>query len=32
MGLIMLIALALAALCLVGLVRPWDGHGEVGAH
>ncbi|MEU9324937.1 multidrug effflux MFS transporter [Streptomyces canus] len=31
MGLIMLIALALAALCLVGLVRPWDGHGEVGA-
>ncbi|WP_405561271.1 multidrug effflux MFS transporter [Streptomyces canus] len=32
MCLIMLIALALAALCLVGLVRPWDGHGEVGAH
>ncbi|MCX5256853.1 hypothetical protein OOK27_22420 [Streptomyces canus] len=32
MGLIMLIALALAALCLFGLVRPWDGHGEVGAH
>ncbi|MFI8890410.1 multidrug effflux MFS transporter [Streptomyces paradoxus] len=32
MGLIMLVALALAALCLVTLVRPWDGHGEVVAH
>jgi DHA1 family bicyclomycin/chloramphenicol resistance-like MFS transporter len=32
MGLIMLIALALAVLCLVVLVRPGEGHGEIGTH
>ncbi|MPY60531.1 multidrug effflux MFS transporter [Streptomyces spongiae] len=31
MGLIMLVALALAVLCLLVLVRPREGHGEIGA-